>query len=420
VTAIGVHMLEQALVVVFLVYTALTLGHFVLQTVFAHRAFRQSGRLAAADAALGPYTPSVDVIVPCYNERADHLEACLASLAGQDYDGRIAVYVVDDGSPNREEILPVLERYGALPGWHVVLPDRNAGKRHAQAEAFGLGDGELVVTIDSDTEVDPDGIAEIVRAFRDERVGAVTGDVGVSNAGENLLTRLIALRYWVAFNQERAAQGWFGAVLCCSGPFSVYRRSALAGVWRRYLEQTFQGVRCTFGDDRHLTNLVLGDGYLTRFEPRARCITHAPTSVREYLRQQLRWNKSFYRELLWTFPFLSTRPWYLTFEIVTQVLLPFLLTLAVGATIVYAAVDHEPRRLAVYAATVAIMAVLRCAYAMWRTRDPRFLLFVLYGFLHAGLLIPVRVRALSTLTDNRWGTRLVARAKGAPAPGPAA
>jgi hypothetical protein len=51
------------------------------------------------------------------------------------------------------------------------------------------------------------------------------------------------------------------------------------------------------------------------------------------------------------------------------------------------------------------MALVRCSYAIYRTRRPSFLLFVLYGFLHAALLIPLRIRALTTLTDNRWGTR---------------
>jgi hypothetical protein len=32
-------------------------------------------------------------------------------------------------------------------------------------------------------------------------------------------------------------------------------------------------------------------------------------------------------------------------------------------------------------------------------------MFLLYGFIHVFLLIPVRIRALLTLTDNRWGTR---------------
>jgi hyaluronan synthase/N-acetylglucosaminyltransferase len=51
------------------------------------------------------------------------------------------------------------------------------------------------------------------------------------------------------------------------------------------------------------------------------------------------------------------------------------------------------------------MALIRSSYALYRTRDVRFLLFVVYGFLHVALLVPMRMRALVTLTDNRWGTR---------------
>ncbi len=66
------------------------------------------------------------------------------------------------------------------------------------------------------------------------------------------------------------------------------------------------------------------------------------------------------------------------------------------------------------------MAVLHCAFGLVRTRDWRFLLFIVYGFLHALLLIPVRIRALLSLNDNSWGTRtetVAARAvaSGAPA-----
>ena len=51
------------------------------------------------------------------------------------------------------------------------------------------------------------------------------------------------------------------------------------------------------------------------------------------------------------------------------------------------------------------MAVLHCLYGLVRTRDWRFLTLIGYGFLHAALLIPVRIRALATLTDSGWGTR---------------
>jgi hyaluronan synthase len=403
-TALGLEFLRQVMQVTFLTYTFFIVSHLVVQTFYAHRAWRQSERLGEREHELEPFAPSVDIVVPAYNEDPERLDRCLASLTKLDYEGPLAIYVCDDGSPNREQCLPVYERYAALPTWTILLPEKNAGKRHAQDALFRLGTGELVVTIDSDTEIAPDALRIVVERFRDPRVGAVTANVGASNARTNLLTRLIGMRYWIAFNQERAAQSYFRTVLCCSGPFSVYRRSALERVWERYLNQTFQGVPCTYGDDRHLTNLVLGEGYDVLYEPRARAQTNVPTTLREYLRQQLRWNKSFYRELLWTFPFLPRRPWYMTFEIVSQVLLPFLLTAAVVSALIFSILVH-PWYLFSYLATIAVMACARIGYALYRLRQPRFLLFVLYGFLHAGLLIPVRVRALATLTDNRWGTR---------------
>ena len=401
-TSIGLYALEGGLRVVFALYGVLVVAHFLLQTVFAHLAWRRG--LRAAHAPDDGWQPSVDVVVACYNEDPARLGTCCAALLRQDYQGELRVYLIDDGSGNREALVPVYERYAELPGWEILLPDRNAGKRHAQDLAVRYCRADLIVTIDSDTEIAPDGVRLIVQPFRDPRVGAVTGNVGVSNASANLLTRLISLRYWAAFNQERAAQSYFGTVLCCSGPFAVYRRAALEEIWSRYVSQTFRGVACTYGDDRHLTNLVLSRDYLTLFEPRAHAVTHAPATLREYLRQQLRWNKSFYRELLWTLPFVPRRPPYVAFEVITQTLLPLLLTLTVGSALA-SAILVRPSVLFRYLAAVVVMALLHCAYGVWRNRDPRFLLFVLYGFLHAGLLIPIRLRALSTLTDNRWGTR---------------
>jgi hyaluronan synthase/N-acetylglucosaminyltransferase len=410
-TGVGIQVTQDVLRFVFLAYTALVVSHFVLQVGFAHSAWRRSvarGK-AEADIEQAAYLPSVDVIVPVYNEDPKALDACCRALAGQDYKGQLRVYLIDDGSANRAALLEVYRRYRPRRDWRVLLADANAGKRAAQDLAYRRGRGDLVVTIDSDTEVSPDGISTIVGVFRDPKVGAVTGNVGVSNFSENLLTRLIGMRYWLAFNQERAAQGRFGAVLCCSGPFSVYRREALDTVWEAYTTQTFRGVACTYGDDRHLTNLILAEGYHTVYEPRADARTNVPTKMRTYLHQQLRWNKSYYRELLWTFPFLFKRPPYLVFDVLTQTLLPLLLTAAVVSAVA-SAILVSPVHLLRYVAAISLMALLHVGYAVWRTRDPRFALFVSYGFLHAALLIPLRVRALSTLTDNRWGTRLLARA----------
>jgi hyaluronan synthase/N-acetylglucosaminyltransferase len=410
VNALGTQLLHQVLHALFLTYATLVMAHFGLQVVFAHIAFARAQRerelRPVAPDAKPTEWPSVDVIITSYNEDPATLGGCLSALAEQDYPGDVKVWVVDDASPNRAQLDPIYAACVQRFGWNVLLAPVNRGKRRAQDAAFRRSTGEIVVTIDSDTQVDPDGISELVAALREPRVGAVTGDVGVTNWRTNLLTRLIGMRYWVAFNQERAAQGFFRTVLCCSGPLAAYRRNVLHGVWSRYIEQTYRGIECTYGDDRHLTNLVLSAGYDTAFAPFAHAITEAPETLSGYLRQQLRWNKSFYRELLWTLPFLLTRPLYMVFEVLVQALLPLLLTVAVFSALAVTVIDN-PLHLFHYAAVVMLMALLRCSYAIYRTRRLSFALFVAYGFLHLALLIPTRIRALLTLSDNRWGTRTV-------------
>jgi hyaluronan synthase/N-acetylglucosaminyltransferase len=149
---------------------------------------------------------------------------------------------------------------------------------------------------------------------------------------------------------------------------------------------------------------VLAAGYDTVFAPGAGAVTNAPESLRAYLKQQLRWNKSFYRELLWTMPFLLRRSRYMVFELLVQTILPLLLTLAITSSILFA-ILVDPGHLLHYVAAITTMALVRCSYAVYRTRRISFLLFIVYGFLHAVLLVPLRIRALTTLTDNSWGTR---------------
>ena len=267
-----------ALRVVFVLYVTLVLLHSTLERVYALRSRRQ--RRAAPDPAPGPASwPAVDVVIPCFNEDPSLLEACCRSVAAQDYPGPMEVWLVDDGSGNRDALLAVYERWDAH-GWSVRLQDANTGKRTAQDEAVRRGSGELVVLMDSDTVLAPDAVRQAAAGFGDDRVGAVSGSVGVLNAPANLLTRLIHHRYRLRFQVERPAQGFFTSLLCCSGPFAVYRRSLLAGLWPRYLSQTFAGVPCTNGDDLHLTNLVLATGRQVLFEPRAIASTSVPRSLR--------------------------------------------------------------------------------------------------------------------------------------------
>ena len=326
-------------------YGVLALAHILMHAVLGH-VYHLKRRPRTALANL----PSTTVIVPVYNEDPGLLEQCLESLDRQDHPAK-QVIVVGDGSPNLEALQPVYARFSALPGWTVLRLTNNVGKRAAQRVGFDAATTDVVVTVDSDTQlVGPDALSMLTRSFLRRRVAAVTGAVGVSNSTTNVLTRLTALRYWMAFHQERASQSLFGVMLCCSGPFSAYRRSVVVEVLNDYVEQSFLGQPCTFGDDRHLTNL-----------------------------------------------------------------LPFMLIGALSSVVWRSLSD--PAVAAVYVAIVAGIALLRCSYGVLRTRNLRFLLFTAYGFIHVGVLLPVRLYALSTMGRTHWGTRGMHRtAPAAPRP----
>jgi hyaluronan synthase/N-acetylglucosaminyltransferase len=393
----------SVLAVFFVLYGVLALSHIFLQMYIGHLEHRRQKHKHFTDWHRGHF-PSVSVIIPVYNEEPDILKDCLQSLCDQDYES-LEVVVVDDGSKQRRQLKrDVYDKFAGHPRIHMVYTPINVGKRHAQKFGFNRCTGSIIVTVDSDTIVPRNAVRQLVQRFKDPTVGAVTGDVQVENHKVNILTRLIGYRYWSAFHQERAAQSFFYVLTCCSGPFSAYRKEVVDRVKDRYTSQQFLGQRCTFGDDRHLTNLVLEEGYRVVFDNKAIAYTHVPENMRIYLKQQVRWNKSFYREMLWTLRSYKKHHWYLLYDLVMQFILPFLLLLALGATI-YQAVVHDPGVVIKYILVLMGIALVRATYGLYRTRDTGFLLFILYGFIHVLLLIPTRFYALCTLRRTGRGTR---------------
>nr|MBA3315496.1 glycosyltransferase [Planctomycetaceae bacterium] len=198
-------------------------------------------------------------------------------------------------------------------------------------------------------------------------------------------------------------------VLCCSGPFSAYRASVLHEIKDAYVAQTFCGRRCTYGDDRHLTNLVLAGSQQVVYQPDAVAWTFVPTTVGEYVRQQTRWNKSFYREILWTLKIADRVHPFSLLDMLLQPLLFLAFTLSLSHAVYLLWATAAPKLILYYLAVLVIAAFARAVYGLLRTGDPRFCLLVAYGFLHVFVLIPVRFKSLLTLTDNRWGTRTTGR-----------
>ncbi|MGV7219507.1 chitooligosaccharide synthase NodC [Bradyrhizobium sp. UFLA05-112] len=382
----------------------------VYKTVQAFHASPTPASSATSDAVHPESMPSVDVIVPCFNEDPGTLSACLESIASQDYVGQLRVYVVDDGSGNREDVAPVHHAYAYDPRFNFILLPKNVGKRKAQIAAIRRSSGDLVLNVDSDTILASDVVRKLALRMQDTGIGAAMGQLTASNRSDTWLTGLIDMEYWLACNEERAAQARFGAVMCCCGPCAMYRRSALDLLLDQYEAQFFRGKPSDFGEDRHLTILMLKAGFRTEYVPDAYAATVVPDKLGPYLRQQLRWARSTFRDTLLGLRLLPGLDRYLTLDVIGQNIGPLLLALSVVTGIAQLALTATVPWWTCL--MIASMTMVRCGVAALRARQLRFLAFSLHTPINIFLLLPVKAYALCTLSNSDWLSRKSVKALG--------
>jgi glycosyltransferase involved in cell wall biosynthesis len=112
-------------------------------------------------------SPFITVIVPAYS-RSGPLEACLVTLAQQDYDdGRWEVIVVDDGSCDDTQEM-VGRHTGGMPLRCVRHAERR-GSGPARNSGLACARGDLVLFLDSDTLAPPWLLTEHARSHAGRR-----------------------------------------------------------------------------------------------------------------------------------------------------------------------------------------------------------------------------------------------------------
>lgn len=349
-------------------------------------------------------SPTVSIIITAFNEE-DAIYRTVECCYAIDYPGQLFdVIVVDDGSSDGtiEEIKRAQERW---PGLILVAFERNKGKREAMAAGARLAQGEILVYVDSDSFLRSDGVRKIVQGFSDPRVAAVAGHTEVANVNINSLTKMQQARYYVAFRVIKAAESVFGTVTCCPGCFSAYRRSCMMEVLDQWLGQHFLGVQATFGDDRSLTNYLLRK-YRVIYSADAIATTIVPERHKQFLKQQLRWKKSWFRETLIAATFMWKKPPLAAIAFYAQLLFPIIAPLLILRICLWLPVANgdfvSP---AVYLlGTVLIGLMFSAYYLFWKSG--RYWIYGLYFTLYYLIFLVWQMPyAIATQRDNRWGTR---------------
>ncbi len=353
------------------------------------------------------YKPTVSFSVPAKNEEKDIKETILR-LAISDYPkDRFNIIAVNDGSTDNTlaEMLSA-QKIARQMGVNVEVVDwkRNRGKRAGMAEGVLRSRNEIVVFVDSDSFVEANTLRELIKYFTDKKVGAVAGHGFVANAETNALTKMQAVRYYVAFKAYKSAESLFGTVTCCSGCCSAYRREYVLDVIDLWLDQKFLGVTCTYGDDRSLTNFLLQKGYMTLYAPTAHAYTIVPDTFRKFMRQQLRWKKSWTKESLKASSFIWRRNPLMSVSFYLGIILPLIApAVVIRALIWYPLITRTIPWF--YLSGLVLMALCYGFYYYIYTQDRRWAYGVLFAIIYTLVLVWQLPWAFLNLRDTRWGTR---------------
>ncbi len=351
-----------------------------------------------------PDTPSVSVIVPTHNEQ-DHIERTIRQVMESAYPAdKLQLIVINDGSTDGtwDAIQRARAKYPELVALNF---SQSRGKRNAMAAGVRLATGAVITFIDSDSFLEPQALRNLTNRFADPEIAAITGHCDVENEWTNALTKMQAVRYYIAFRIMKAAESVFGCVTCLSGPLAAYRRERLLEVLDEWVTQKFLGQPATFGDDRSLTNSLLRRGHKVVYEAQARCTTIVPDRLRVFMKQQMRWKRSWFRESLRACGFMWKKPPLMSLSFYLGFILPILAPAIVIRALVYVPVFHQQTPL-VYVGGVFLMSVLMSSVYLFAKRSRLWIYGVTFCFFYMFVLVWQVPWAILTFSQTSWGTRI--------------
>jgi hyaluronan synthase len=351
--------------------------------------------------------PTLTVVIPAFNEGPMVAQA-IDSVANAHYPAdRLEIFVVDDGST--DDTWHHMQLAAARHGGRVkaIRLPHNQGKRHALAEGFRRSTGEVLVTIDSDSVIQPQALLALAGPFADPRVGVVAGRVLVLNRYEGLIPRMLHVRFVLAFDFLRAYQSTFGTVYCSPGALSGYRGRAVRQVLDRWLHQRFLGGPATYGEDRALTNDIMRLGYDSVYQRAASVLTIVPTTFKRLCLMFLRWERSFVREEIRFAGVVWHRPWRarlcaLADMSITNLRYPALYT---SLVLLVMTVFDDPAALLRMALAMGAVSLLYSLYYLRSERSMDVVYGVLFAFYSFLGLSWIPAYAVLSVRARGWLTR---------------
>ena len=192
----------------------------------------------------GSFTPTVDILIPSYNEPAFILKRTLIGCQALDYVNK-RIYLLDD--TKRKEILHLTQELGCE---YLTRTENKHAKAGNLNQAITKTDGQLIVVFDADFIPTKNFLTRTVGFFQDDKIALVQTPQSFYNSdpiARNLgLENVLTSEEEVFYRQIEPIRDGAGSVICAGTSF-VARRSALQAiggfVTDSLSEDYFTGIR---------------------------------------------------------------------------------------------------------------------------------------------------------------------------------
>lgn len=369
------------------------------------------------------WLPTVTIVIPCFNEE-EFITRTMRCAIDQNYpEDKLQIILVDDGSTDKSverarEFAVKARTQMTGDRLQIIVHPKNRGKREVLATGVLAATSDLMVFVDSDSFLETEAIRQVVQPFRNPKIGAVCGRCDVENKWTNYITKMQAVRYYIAFHIFKGAEAVFDAVTCLSGPLACYRRDLVLKNLDAWLQQKFFGMPATFGDDRSLTNFILAE-YQVGYQHESICTTIVPSTMRQFLKQQMRWKRSWFRESLRAACFMWRTEPFSALSFYAGLFIPILAPFIVLRSLVYIPLVHGDYPITFFLGLIMMGMLVSATYLILR-RSAMWIYGGLFCFFYVGVLLWQMPIALVTFWKSNWGTRATAADVGSSTPKPGA
>jgi hyaluronan synthase len=178
-------------------------------------------------------------------------------------------------------------------------------------------------------------------------------------------------------------------------------------VLEAWMNQTFLGNKCTYGEDRALTNLILARGFNSVYQRTAVVHTIVPWTYEKLCKMYLRWDRSYIREevifagIVWKRPLVS-RIIAILDKIVTNLRFPIAY---VSLVLLIVLTYNDPMTIIRLMFAMGLVSFFNMLYYLHSEHSWDFVYGIIYAYFSFFSLFWLFPYAAVTLRSRSWMTR---------------